>query len=190
MTSSSHRSGPGASRSDNHWAIAWTDIGNRRTEHQPVERRVFESEKHIRSTDHGEKCFRSVNSRHGAQHAVAQSFEADNRDRREKILLLRKMIVGRLVAHPGAPRHFSEREGPILLLGDQFERSVDHGATEVAVMIGLRIGAANFFRQDGSRNIDTAYISYRQCLHRRIEMSIRRMTINLDRRQTREQTSC
>jgi hypothetical protein len=46
------------------------------------------------------------------------------------------MIVGRLVAHPGASGHFSEREGPVLLLGDQFERGVDQGAAEVAVMIG------------------------------------------------------
>src|SRR5271154_1347208 len=67
------------------------------------------------------------------------------------------MIVGRVGAHPGAARHLSEREGPVLLVGNQFQRRVDQSATEVAVMIGARGGAANFFRQDGSMDVDTAY---------------------------------
>jgi hypothetical protein len=153
-----HSSGPRASRSGDHRSIAWTDIGERRTEHQPVERGVLQSKMDVGSTDHGDKRLRIVDSGDGAQHAVAQSFEADNGDGGQKILLLGKVIVGRLVAYPGASRHFPEREGPILLLCDQFERSVDQSATKIAVMIGLRVGAAIFFCKARSNDIDSDYI--------------------------------
>jgi hypothetical protein len=58
----------------------------------------------------------------------------------------------------GAACHFSEREGPVLLLGDQLQRCLDQCATEIAVMIGLGLNRSNFFRHDGSMDIDNEYI--------------------------------
>ena len=147
------------------------DVGDRRTEHQPVERGVFESETDIRSTDRGEQRFRVVDSRHRAQHAVAQSFEAHGGDGGEKIQLLGKMIVGRAVAHAGAACHLSEREGPVLLLGDQLQRGVDQGATEVAVMIGLRVARRIFFGTTAPEMLTMPTSSCMQCLHRRSDVN-------------------
>ena len=75
-----------------------------------------------------------------------QPFEADGGNGGEKIKLLRKMIIGRAVAHAGAARHLPERERPVLLLGDQLQRRFDQRAAQVTVVIGLGFGAANFFR--------------------------------------------
>ena len=171
-----HRPGLGASQFGNRRAIGGPGIGKRRAEHQPVERGVFESETDVSSTDRNEQRFRLIDAGHGAQHAVTQSFEAHGGDGGEEIELFGKMIVGRAVADAGAARHLSEREGPVLLLGDQLQRRVDQGATEIAVMIGLGFGGANFFRHGGSVDVDSGYILDISIVYIDGRMSIRRVT--------------
>jgi ribulose-5-phosphate 4-epimerase/fuculose-1-phosphate aldolase len=93
------------------------------------------------------------------EQALSQSFEANSGNRRKKVELLGEMVVGRAVTDASAARNFAEREGPVLLLGHQFQRCLDQRAAEIAMMIGLGFLAVNFRRHSGTTDVDGGYIS-------------------------------
>ena len=144
-----HRPGLITGQFRNLRTIGGTRIRKRRAKHEAVESGVFEAKTNISSTDRGEERFRLNEANHRATQAVTQSFESYRGGGREKIQLLGEMVVGRVGTDTGAACHLSEREGPVLLLGDQFQRRLDQSSTEVAVMIGLGFVGLNFFRHGG-----------------------------------------
>src|SRR6202044_2076275 len=62
--------------------------------------------------------------------------------------LLRKMIIGRAVAHSGTARHLPERECPILLLRDQLQRRFDKRAAQITVVVAAVYRLVAHFRWD------------------------------------------
>ena len=68
--------------------------------------------------------------------ALGQRIEAARCDGGQQIALFRKVLVGRVVADAGAPRHFAQRKRPILSLVKERERRFDERRGEIAVMIG------------------------------------------------------
>ena len=92
-----------------------------------------------------------VNSRRRACEAVVQPVEAYGGNGGKQIELLRKMIIGRAVAHPGAARHFPQRERPILFLGDQLQRRLDQRVAQITMVVRPGFTSAIFFRHDPPR---------------------------------------
>ncbi len=72
--------------------------------------------------------------------ALGQQVEAGRRYRREQLALLGKMLVGGVVAYPGAARELAQGKIHALGFAQDFERRGDDGTAQIAVMIGTQVG--------------------------------------------------
>ena len=123
-----------------HGGAAGAGARQRGGEHQPVERGIGDAVGDIGAADREEARPGAGDPVERRAHALGQRLEAAGGDGGEEVALFGKMLVGRVVAHPGAPRHFAQREGPVLRLGDQRQRRLDQRRGEAAMVIRARRG--------------------------------------------------
>ena len=106
------------------------------SEHQAVERRIFDAVIDV-SAQHREQLLASTaEARNCTGHPLRQHLEPRRRDGSQKLTLVGKVLVRRIVTDAGAPGEFAQRKLKALRLAQDFERGLDDRAAQVAVVVG------------------------------------------------------